>query len=134
MDDKSNIEHVFKDFIKTFVLKRWHDRLFYFLEHKKKWRWIDNMFHVDVVFDPRKMIVIENKEASGEIVYEKLRALGAEDTCLSLLELDRPGHMFDLKEKLIDSVGYSNETIIYCPVSRIAYWEGGHMERRILKP
>ena len=131
MADEYDFELVFKDLIETFVLKRWRDRLFYFLEHKKKWRWIDGMFHVDI-FDPQKAMIVENRHASGEVVYEIMRALGAKDSCLSLLELDRPGHVFDLREKLIDRVGCA-ETIVYCPVSRVAYWEGGHAERRVLK-
>jgi hypothetical protein len=132
MNDIENLKLVIEDFINTFVSSRWRDRALYFLSHEKRWQSLERELMTDHIFDTRKMTKVLHTEWSADIVYDKMVALGAEDHCFSLLELKEPIHTFILKEKLLDIVGESCFELIYCPKSKVAYFQGPYARRCIL--
>lgn len=132
---KDDIEIIFKNFISDFVSKDKKDRLAQFLEKEKNWWKLKNEFHTSTCFDPKKLIDIKPSDQYAAQVYLKMNELGATEQCISLLDyLDNNNYKFDLKQKLADSVGFLVETILYCPETKVGYFEGGHAkDRYVLK-
>ena len=134
MNDNSNdIKRIFEKFILDFVKKNKQDRIFQFLNKEKNWWKIINEFHSSTPFDKNVLREIKPNEQYSEPIYNQLRKLGAETECYSLLDyLDNNEYRFVLSDKLNDTVGFLVETIIYCPKSRIGYFEGGHAKDRFI--
>ena len=133
--EEQNVDQVFINFVKDFVLKDKQDRILQFYRNKKNWRKIIIEFHTSNPFDNHKKLEIEPNQQFADKIYLKLKKLGTEEYCFSLLDyLDNEPYIFKLEDKLSDSVGFLYETILYCPNSKTGYFEGGHSkDRYILK-
>lgn len=126
---------IFRTFIDDFVLKDKQDRLKHFFEKEKNWWKLKNEFHTSSSFDLKTLVDIKPSDHYADQIYAKMKSLGATENCVSLLDyLDNNEYQFDLKLKLNDCVGFLIETILYCPKTKIGYFEGGHAkDRYILK-
>jgi len=132
---EENIEQVFLNFVKEFIKKDKQDRILQFYKNKKNWWKIKNEFHTSNPFDSKKLLEIEPSQQYSDNILMKLKKIGAQDDCLSLLDYlkDEP-YNCKLKDKLSDTVGFLSETILYCPKTKTGYFEGGHAkDRYILK-
>lgn len=131
--NSNNIKEIFEKFILDFVKKNKQERIFQFLNKEKNWWKIINEFHSSTPFDNSVLREIKPNEQYSEPIFNQLRELGAETECYSLLDyLDNKEYRFVLSDKLIDTVGFLVETIIYCPKSGIGYFEGGHAKDRFI--
>ena len=130
---KDGIQIVFKNFIGDFVIKDKQDRLSVFLEKEKNWWKLKNEFHTSSCFDPKKLVDIKPNDHYAEPIYGKMKELGATENCISLLDyLNNNDCDFQLKIKLMDCVGFLIETILYCPKTKVGYFEGGHAKDRFI--
>jgi hypothetical protein len=132
---EENIEQVFLNFVKEFIKKDKQDRILQFYKNKKNWWKIKNEFHTSNPFDSKKLLEIEPSQQFADNILMKLKKIGTQDDCLSLLDYlkDEP-YNCKLKDKLSDTVGFLSETILYCPKTKTGYFEGGHAkDRYILK-
>ena len=131
--DLETVGPIFKDFIETFVLKDKQGRFLQFFEKEKNWWKLKLEFHTSVHLDNKVLVEIEPSNQYADSIYLKMKKMGASDDCISLLDyLDNKGYRYSLKEKLDDTVGFLCETILYCPESKIAYFEGGHAKDRYI--
>jgi hypothetical protein len=131
--DFGNPENTFRAFIHDFIDKDKQDRLIQFLSKQKNWWKLKIEFHTSSCFDLKKLVDIKPNEQYSDSIYLRMKELGATENCISLLDyLDGEEYNFDLKEKLADRVGYLIETIIYCPASKVGYFEGGHAKDRYI--
>jgi hypothetical protein len=130
-----DINDLFLKFIYDFIKKDKQDRLIQFLNKEKNWHKIENEFHTSLCFDTKKLIEIKPSEQYADIIYLRMKELGATENCFSLLDyLNEKEYVLDLKTKLANSVGFLIETILYCPTKKVGYFEGGHAkDRYILK-
>lgn len=133
--EKENIEQIFLNFVKDFVIKDKQDRILQFFQNKKNWWKIKIEFHTSNPFDSKKILEIEPNQQYADKIYLKLKKLGTQEDCLSLLDyLNNEPYSCKLEDKLSDTVGFLYETIIYCPATKTGYYEGGHAkDRYILK-
>ena len=131
----NEINVIFQNFITEFVSKDKQSRLMQFFQKNKNWWKLKNEFHSSTCFDPKKLVVINSNEQFAGSIYLRLKELGATEQCISLLDfIDNNEYQFDLKQKLTDCVGFLIETIVYCPTTKVGYFEGGHAkDRYILK-
>lgn len=128
-----NIEQVFIDFVKDFVSKDKQERILLFYKSKKNWWKIKNEFHTSNPFDNRKLLEIEPSQQYADKIYFRLKKLGTQDHCVSLLDyLNNEAYECKLDDKLSDTVGFLVETIIYCPKTKTGYFEGGHAKDRFI--
>ena len=132
---EESIEQVFISFVKEFVAKGKQDRILLFFKNKKNWWKIKNEFHTSNPFDNRTLLKVEPSQQYADKIYLKLKKIGTQDDCLSLLDyLNDEPYKCNLEYKLSDTVGFLIETIIYCPKTKTGYFEGGHAkDRYILK-
>jgi len=132
---EENIDQVFINFVKDFVVKDKQDRILLFYKNKKNWWKIKIEFHTSNPFDSKKILDIEPNQQYADRIYLKLKTLGTKEECFSLLDyLNNEPFSCRLEDKLLDTVGFLVETIIYCPTTRTGYFEGGHAkDRYILK-
>ena len=130
-----NIEQIFINFIKDFVVKEKQDRILQLYNNKKNWWKIKIEFHTSNHFDIKKIVDIEPNQQYTDMIYLKLKKIGAHEECFSLLDyLNNEAYNCKLKDKLSETVGFLFETIIYCPTTKTGYFEGGHAkDRYILK-
>lgn len=135
MGKDENIEQVFINFVKDFVVKDKQDRILQFYNNKKNWWKIKIEFHTSNHFDIKKLVNIEPNQQYADKIYLKLKTIGTHEKCFSLLEyLNNEAYNCILQDKLSDTVGFLFETIIYCPTTKTGYFEGGHAkDRYILK-
>lgn len=127
------MNELFADFIRTFILTNKQERFLGFLKKEKNWWKLENEFHTSTAFKNDVLVKIEPSEQYSEPIYSMMKSMGAEDECYSLVDfLRNEQHQWNLKDKLDDSVGFLVETVIYCPNSRIGYFEGGHAKDRYL--
>ncbi|MEQ1799780.1 MAG: hypothetical protein ABL872_17620 [Lacibacter sp.] len=133
--EKHNIEQVFINFVKDFVTKDKQDRILQFYTNRKNWWKIKNEFHTSNPFDKRKLLGIEPNQQYADKIYVTLKKLEMHEECFSLLDyLSNESYNCNLQDKLSDTVGFLVETILYCPATKIGYFEGGHAkDRYILK-
>ena len=132
---EENIETIFICFIHDFIRKDRQDRILQFYKNKKNWWKIKFEFHTSNPFDARKILDIEPSEHYADKIYLQLRKMGTLENCISILDYlnDEPYHC-KIEEKLSNTVGFLNETILYCPTTKTGYFEGGHAkDRYILK-
>ena len=132
---EEDIGLIFRTFISDFVLKDKQDRLKQFFEKEKNWWKLKNEFHTSSCFDLKKLVDIKPSDQYADQIYIKMKAFGATENCVSLLDyLGNSEYQFDLNLKLKDCVGFLIETILYCPKTKLGYFEGGHAkDRYILK-
>lgn len=132
---EENIDQIFTNFVSDFVAKDKQERILLFYKNKKNWWKIKIEFHTSNPFDNRKIVAIEPKQQYADKIYLKLKSLGTKEECFSLLDyLNDEPYKCNLEEKLSDTVGFLFETIIYCPLTKTGYFEGGHAkDRYILK-
>ncbi len=132
---QEDIVIIFRTFINDFVLKDKQDRFKQFFEKEKNWWKLKTEFHTSSCFDLKKLVDIKPNDHYADPIYVKMKALGATENCVSLLDyLDNNEYQFDLKQKLNDCVGFLIETILLCPKTKVGYFEGGHAkDRYILK-
>ena len=131
--NSTDIKKIFEKFISDFVKKDKQDRVFQFLKKEKNWRKIINEFHSSTIFNKTVLREIKPNEQYSEPIYNKLKKLGAETECYSLLDyLENNEYEYLLSDKLSDTVGFLVETIIYCPKSGIGFYEGGHAKDRFI--
>ena len=126
----------FADFIDNYVVPSSRERLHYLLSKPKRRDEILGNFHTGNLFDPRCLRLIPPAPAqrhAGEI-ERLMRKLGASSQCYAFSFIESLDGNVDLKMALEESIGFCIETIIYCPQSKVAYWEGGHCDRWILCP
>lgn len=132
-DLKDDIQTVFKNFISDFVSKDKQDRLAQFFQKEKNWWKLKNEFHTSSCFDSKKLVDIKPSDQYADSIHVKMKELGATESCISLLDyLDNNEYQFDLKQKLTDCVGFLIETILYCPKTKVGYFEGGHAKDRFI--
>ncbi len=125
--------HFFINFINSFVSKNKQERLEQFFKKEKNWRKLENEFHSSSIFSELVLQKIDPNEQSSIEIYSILKKMGGEETCYSLIDyLKKEKHEWQLKDKLADSVGFLNETIIYCPNSNLGYFESGHAKDRFI--
>jgi len=132
---EENIDQTFIIFITDFVAKDKQDRILLFYKNKKNWWKIKIEFHTSNPFDKKRLLEIIPNEQYADKIYLKMKSLGTKEECFSLLDYlsDEP-YNCKLEEKLLDTVGFLFETIIYCPKTKTGYFEGGHAkDRYILK-
>lgn len=126
-------EEIFKNFIETFVLKDKQDRLLQFFGNKKNWWKVKIEFHTSSHFNKKKLLEIKPSEQYADLIYLKMKELGATEDCISLLDyLDNGNSNYNLKEKLADTVGFLIETVLFCPKTKVGYFEGGHAKDRCI--
>ncbi|MEP6847951.1 MAG: hypothetical protein ABI999_03780 [Acidobacteriota bacterium] len=97
-------------------------------------------FRKDLLRDPRyfdvKNIIVHFKSApDAETVYKEFRRLGEkkESSCYVVSrDLDLDGQTMNLKEALLKIAGTQSESLIYCPVSKLGYFEGHEGWRYVL--
>ena len=130
-----NIEQIFINFIKDFVVKEKQDRILQLYNNKKNWWKIKIEFHTSNHFGIKKIVDIEPNQQYTDMIYLKLKKIGTHEECFSLLDyLNNEPYNCKLKNKLSETVGFLFETIIYCPTTKTGYFEGGHAkDRYILK-
>jgi len=133
--NSEEVESIIENFIKDFVLKDKQDRISNFLANKKNWWKIRIEFHTSVHFDNKKLIEIKPNEQYANQIYLKMKELGATEDCVSLLDyLKNENCNYKLEQKLSDTVGFLIETVLFCPKTKVGYFEGGHAkDRYILK-
>jgi hypothetical protein len=130
---EENIEQIFIEFVKDFVTKDKQDRILQFYKSKKNWWKIKLEFHTSNPFDSKKIIEIEPNQQYADKIYLKLKKLGTQDDCFSLLDyLNNEQYNCNLETKLSDTVGFLIETILYCPRTKTGYFEGGHAKDRYI--
>ena len=128
-----NTEKVFEKFILDFIVKDKQDRLTQFLAKRKNWWKLKNEFHTSSCFDTKKLVEIKPNEQYADLIYLRMKELGASENCISLLNyIDDEEYECNLKQKLSDTVGFLIETILYCPTSKVGYFEGGHAKDRYI--
>ena len=124
---------IFRTFIDDFVLKDKQDRLKQFFEKGKNWGKLKNEFHTSSCFDVKRLVDIKPNDHYADSIYLKMKAIGATENCVSLLDyLENNEYHFDLEAKLNDCVGFLIETILYCPKTKVGYFEGGHAKDRYI--
>lgn len=133
--EKENIDQIFMSFVRDFVTKGKQDRILQFFQNKKNWWKIKIEFHTSNPFDSKKILKIEPNLQYADNIYLELKTLGTREDCLSLLDyLKNEPYTCKLEDKLSETVGFLDETIIYCPSTKTGYFEGGHAkDRYILK-
>ena len=131
----NNFKEIFNDFVKSFIIKNRQERILSFQKKEKNWEKIINEFHTSFNFKKNVIVSIKPIEQYSEIIYMRMKEMGATDECYSLLDyFDGNEYKYSLSDKLDNTVGFLVETILYCPKSKIGYYEGGHAkDRYILK-
>jgi hypothetical protein len=130
---EETIEQIFIDFVKDFITKDKQDRILQFYKNKKNWWKIKLEFHTSNPFDSKKIIEIEPNQQYADKIYLKLKRLGIQEDCVSLLDyLSNEPYNYKLEEKLSDTVGFLIEAILYCPKTKTGYFEGGHAKDRYI--
>ena len=133
MNSEFQIESIFIEFINEFVTKGKRERLLQFFNKKKNYWKIINEFHTSAIFDNKVLIEIQPRFQYSTSIYQILTNQGAGEECFSLLDYLRDEkYKCNLKDKLVDSVGFLYETVIYCPNSKTGYFEGGHAKDRYI--
>ena len=131
--NSTDIKEILKLFIINFIKKNKQERLLEFLNKEKNWWKIINEFHTSILFEDKVLQEIKSNEQESFAIYNKLKKMGAEEECFSLLDfLDNQKYQYKLAEKLDSTVGFLVETILYCPNSQLGYFEGGHAQDRFI--
>ena len=107
------------------------DRLLLLAAKPKRRPDLINAIHTSEFLDPRVMVPLTNPAPSAEAVLAQILSLGAEEDCYALSGIEGlDDKVLPLREALAQTVGYTIETVLFCPVSRIGYYEGGHAKDR----
>ena len=131
--DTTKMIRLIENFFLQFIRKDKQDRLIGFLQKEKNWQKINWEFHTSSNFKQEKLIEIIPNEHFSEEIYSHLIKLGAKKECYSILDyLDNDEYKCDLQKKVEETFGSLIHTIIYCPISGIGYFEGGHAKDRFI--
>lgn len=131
--EMSSIESIFNDFVDNYVAKEKRNRITQFYTKKKNWWKIAIEFHTSNVFDKNVLLEIKPSEQIGDLIYKRMKDLGAKNECYSILDyLNDKNYNYSLQTKLNETVGMLCETVLYCPISKVGYFEGGHAKDRFI--
>jgi len=129
-----------KIIIKSFFLKRYHERILFELSSYKRRR--DALFRLshnyNSILNPKYMIEIPKPNSDYNDIEKMLRNLGGEDLCYVIsLEDSIDGQVMPLRNALQNAVGYGLPSIVSSIPGKLAYFEAeqtaGAPPRFILK-
>lgn len=80
----------------------------------------------------KHVTLIEGRDGSSEIIYGKLKKLGAPEKVFVLASSEGVKAEVDLKEALDETVGHNSGTIISCIAGKLAFWESDDMNYRYI--
>ena len=125
-----------QEIIRIYVAQNKKERLLYMAANPKRRVEIKHQLHTSEIFDTKVLREIKSSEQSAEKIYALMKKLGAEDSCYVISNLSViDSKEIKLKDGLDQVVGYTVETLLFCPKSKIGYFEGGHpKDRYILLP
>jgi hypothetical protein len=107
--------------------------LLLFASKPKKRPQLINVIHTSEFLDPAVVVPLTNRAPSAEAVLAQMLSLGAETDCYALSAMDElDDKVLPLQEALAQTVGYTVETVLFCPTSRVGYYEGGHAKDRCI--
>lgn len=111
------------------------ERMLYIASRPKRRGQLIHIIHESSFLDPSVMVNIPSSSQTTEGILKQMQTLGAESECYAISALKEiDGKSISLVDGLERTVGNTVETILFCPKSRIGYYEGGHMkDRYILK-
>jgi hypothetical protein len=109
------------------------DRLLFFASKSKRRPQLIEAIHTSEFLDRAAIVELANPDFSAETVLVQMLSLGPDQECYALSALGSlDGKVLPLKEALAEIVGYTVETVLFCPVRRVGYYEGGHAKDRCI--
>jgi hypothetical protein len=90
-------------------------------------------FHESSIFEQRCLIEIPGADQNDSRILELMRSMGAKTECYAISMLKSlDGQLLSLESALLEAVGSTMETVLFCPESAVGYYEGGHAKNRYL--
>lgn len=120
--------------INLFVQKERRGRFIELLSKPKRYNdGLMDLLHDPRYFDKRVITEISSNENSIEMIYERLKKLGFRKECFVVSDdiSDIDGKMLSTLEAL-KAICYNTDSMLFCPVSKIGYYEGHEGWRYIL--
>ena len=133
MDDK-NLS-VLIEVVNLFVQKERRERFIELLSKPKRYNdGLTDLLRDPRYFDKRIITEIPSNQAYLDLIYARLKKLGFQKQCFvisdDISELD--GKTIPTTEAL-KAICYNTDSMLFCPVSKIGYYEGHEGWRYILR-
>lgn len=121
--------------INDFVAKRFRDRMLFFAHSEKRQSDLyRELLHVPAAFDAECIVTIPPNKQNTDDVVDLMQQMGASDRCwVYSIAVEDDAKIISLKDALEQVFGQCIETILYFENQGLAYYEGGHCDRLILK-
>lgn len=124
-----------RDFINHLVWAKRRERFLEMLEKPAKYA--DRMYELlrdTRYFEPTAILEIPSKQQHPPFVLEEMQRFGAGPKCYVLSTDDeQDGQIKNLRVAIDEVVGSQAETLLYCWVGKVAYFEGHEGFRVLLK-
>ena len=128
-------ETYLRDFINHLVWAKRRERFLEMLEKPAKYA--DRMYELlrdTRYFEPSAILEIPSRQQHSQFVFQEMQRLGAGQKCYILSTDDeQDGQIKNLRESLEQLVGTQAETLLYCWIGKVAYFEGHEGFRVLLK-
>ena len=125
------------EIVSAFIQKDRRERFVDLLSRKKRYcDFLDDLLRDPRYFDINNIIVHFKSAPDAETVYDEFRRLGEkkDSSCYVVSrESDLDGQTMNLDKALLKIAGTSSESLIYCPASKVGYFEGHEGWRYLLK-
>ncbi len=121
--------------INLFVKKERRDRFIELLSKPKRYDdGLSDLLHDPRYFDENCIFEIPSNEHTLPMIYARLSKLGFQKQCFIIsCYSDSDGKTLPSLEAL-EAICYNTGSMLFCPISKIAYYEGHEGWRYILKP
>lgn len=128
-------ETYLRDFINHLVWAKRRERFLEMLEKPPKYA--DRMYELlrdTRYFEPSAILEIPSRQQHSQFVFQEMQRLGAGLKCYVLsTDDDQDGQIKNLRASLEELVGTQAETLLYCWIGKVAYFEGHEGFRVLLK-
>lgn len=126
---------ILSEIVNLFVRKDRRDRLIELLSKPKRYQdGLSDLLRDPRYIDERVINKIPSNEQTIELIYDRLKKLGFQKKCFvisnDVYEMD--GKIVPTLEAL-KAICYNTDSMLYCPVSKIGYYEGHEGWRYILR-
>lgn len=120
-------------FVHAFILGAKQSRYLQKLASPKHRREFLASLHHNLDFDPKFAVRVPPKEQSAELVYAKLRELGALEHCHVIATgNDLDGRQLPLREALSNVLGMGDGVVLSCIPGKLAYYESEDVNGRFI--
>ena len=120
-------------FVHSFILRAKQSRYLQKLASSKHRREFLSCLHHNLDFDPKFAVQVPPTEQSAELVYAKLRDLGALEHCHVIATgTDLDGRQLHLREALGNVVGMGDGVVLSCIPGKLAYYESEDVNGRFI--